>query len=89
MSEAGASSDAGHVTPEGARADAAATPTRTGDTLHMHSVASTAKRARGTRVRASRGKRQCAAASVAAGVAAASAVDELIARHTQTAPHTD
>ena len=30
MSEAGASSDAGHATPEGARADAAATPARTG-----------------------------------------------------------
>ena len=46
MSEAGPSSEAGHTTPEGERADAA-TPTRTADTLHMHSVASTAKRQRG------------------------------------------
>ena len=49
MSEAGPSSEAGHATPEGARADAA-TPTRTGDTMHMHSVAGTAKRQRGLRL---------------------------------------
>ena len=42
MSEAGASGDTGHATPEGARADAAATSTRASDTLHMHSVANTA-----------------------------------------------
>ena len=42
MSEAGAGSDVGHATPEGARADAAATSTRASDTLHMHSVANTA-----------------------------------------------
>ena len=48
----------------------------------------TAKRARGTRVRASRdagGKRQRAAARAAA----ASAVDEHLAQHARTAPHTD
>ena len=43
MSEAGPSSEAGCATPEGARADAA-TPIRTGDTMHMHSVADTARR---------------------------------------------
>ena len=40
--QAGASSEAGDATPERVRADAA-TPTHTGDTLHMHSVAHTAK----------------------------------------------
>ena len=49
MSEAGPSGEAGRATPEGARADAA-TPTRTGDTMHMHSVAGTAKRQRGPRL---------------------------------------
>ena len=49
MSEAGPSSEAGRATPEGARADAA-TPIRTGDTVHMHSVAGTAKRQRGLRL---------------------------------------
>ena len=49
MSEAGPSSEEGHATPEGARADAA-TPTHTADTMHMHSVAGTAKRQRGPRL---------------------------------------
>ena len=38
---------------EGERADGAATPTRTADTQHMHSVASTAKRQRGPRLKRS------------------------------------
>ena len=38
------------LTPEGARADAAATPARTRDTLHVHGVADTAKRQRGPRL---------------------------------------
>ena len=50
MSEVGPSSEAGHATPEGARAEGAATATRTADTPHMHSVASTAKRQRGTQL---------------------------------------
>ena len=50
------SSEADHATPEGARADAA-TPTHTGDTMHMHSVASTAKRQRGRQLNPSARKR--------------------------------
>ena len=68
MSEAGPSSEAGHATPEGARADGAATPTRTADTQHMHSVASTAKRQRGTQL--GRNARRRAAKHARAGRAA-------------------
>ena len=48
-------------------------PAQADETLHMHSVASAAKRERGTRMRASQkgtGKRQRAAASAAAASAA-------------------
>lgn len=54
----------------------------------LHGVAGTAERARGTRARSSKeagGKRQRAAARAAT----ASAVDEHLTQHAQTAPHTD
>ena len=82
MSEAGASSDAGHATPEGARADAAATPTRTSDTLHMHSVAGTTKRSqkrKGGHLRA----------QSAAEAALTVAIDEHATKSARAGPHRD
>ena len=82
MPEAGPSSEAGHATPEGARADSAATPTRTGDTLHMHSVAGTAKRRQKLKARSTRGHDRVEAAL-------ASAVDRELAKRARDAPPSD
>ena len=83
MSEAGPSSEAGHATPEGTRADAAATPTRTGDsTPQMHSVARTAKR---------RQKRKSARfrTTDATDAALAAAADEQDAKRARASPPRD
>ena len=83
MSEAGPGSEAGRATPEGARADGATTPTRTGGTLHMHSVADTARR----RVRGKRSgkKRQLEASSRAMAEEAEAAAG----KHARTEPRPD
>ena len=83
MSEAGPSGEAGRATPKGARADGATTPTRTGGTLHMHSVADTARR----RVRGKRSgkKRQLEASSRAMAEEAEAAAG----KHARTEPRPD
>ena len=84
MAEAGSGSAAGRATPaEGARADAA-TSTRASDTLHMHSVADTARR----RVRGSQksGKKRQLEASSRALAEEAAAVE---AKRARAEPHPD
>ena len=85
ISEAGPSSAAGQATPEGARAEGAATPTRTGDTLHTHSVAHTAKRrVRGSQQKSGK-KRQLEASSRAMAEEAEAAAG----KHARTEPRPD
>ena len=60
----GGSGAEGRGTPEESeRADAAATPAQAGETLHMHSVASAAKRQRGPQLSRSARKRAAMRAS--------------------------